>query len=125
MSIENLIQDLTRCHKLLTSVDEDWWSGKMKAQVEGFKSGTLSTASVARNILSWYGGMGSFNDRHISQFNGDNVDPSQEDLINSKLIALQIALYENANAIITSKRKTRELRKEGLITALARRLLRR
>lgn len=45
-------------------------------------------------ILSWYGGMGSFNDLVISEYNDHLVESRDEDKLNDELSHLRNQIYK-------------------------------
>jgi len=76
---------------LLRSVDETFWSGKIEDVLR-----KDITPFAARNILRWYGGMGSFSDLMICRMNGHDVRSEDESRINKKLSALRAEIYEES-----------------------------
>ena len=86
---------LIQCMNLLRSVDEAFWSGRIESMLE-----QDNTLFIARSILAWYGGMGSFSDLMICRMNGHNVKPEDESQINERLSALRTEIYEEAEASI-------------------------
>ncbi|SFU17181.1 hypothetical protein SAMN05444141_1153 [Pseudovibrio denitrificans] len=46
-----------------------------------------------RNLRTWYGGMGSFNDLIISRFNGHTISEDHEEIANDKLSVLRTEIY--------------------------------
>ena len=88
MKIYNLIQE---CYDLLSSSGEKFWSKKMHFLIE-------HPEKISSNmILSWYGGMGSFNDLIISTYNGHIVNKEEdESMLNDKLSMIRTAIYNEA-----------------------------
>ena len=89
-----IIETMQRCADLLASVGETYWSSKLSALADAAPD-PLS-ANEVEEILSWYGGMGSFSDMLISAVNDHNVQPEQEDELNAQLNELRSAIYSGA-----------------------------
>jgi hypothetical protein len=89
-----IIETIKRCADLLASVGEEYWSSKLSALAEAAPE-PLS-ANEVEEILSWYGGMGSFSDMLISSINDHDVQPEQEDELNAQLSELRSAIYSDA-----------------------------
>jgi len=85
---------LTDCMKLLRSVGETFWSGRIENIVEQGVS-----PFAARDILGWYRGMGSFSDLIISQMNGHDLKAADESEINIRLSSLRTAIFESAELL--------------------------
>jgi hypothetical protein len=73
---------------LLESVRDPFWSDKVRA--------TLAATVDPREVLSWFGGMGSLNDLVISPLNGHLVTPDQEGPANQRLDDLRWSIYHLA-----------------------------
>ena len=81
---------LKQASLLLNEVEEPFWSSRIdKALV----------SVDAHEVLSWFGGMGSFNDLVIANVNGHRVKPSQEPQVNARLDALRSQLYQLAKQL--------------------------
>jgi len=91
MAIIDLIET---CAELLASVGERHWSVMLSAYAESAQE--PPSESETEEILSWYGGMGSFSDVLISAMNDHDVKPEQEDRLNARLAELQSAIYDAA-----------------------------
>ncbi len=63
---------LSRCATLLQQAGEIFWSQKIQKILLDTNSDL--TLQHLNEILSWYGGMGSFNDVILSQINGHDMD---------------------------------------------------
>lgn len=87
---EPLLKLLKRCQILLDSADETFWSHKLQSAQELL---ARNTAAGKREILQWYGGMGSFSDLTLSQLNGHKVAPEDEGARNGDLLTLRSAIY--------------------------------
>ncbi len=87
---------LTECKELLDSVDEVFWSKKINALLD-HNPNKLNERSV-KQVLSWYGGMGSFNDLIISSFNNHKTDGKNESEINDKLTKVRRQIYEQVKS---------------------------
>jgi hypothetical protein len=90
--MENLIQLLVTCEKLCRKVEELYWADKIKRVLQ--KNGENADAYLLSEIISWYGGMGSFNDLIISKYNGHQVNGVEEDKLNDELSRLRSAIYQ-------------------------------
>jgi hypothetical protein len=73
--------------ELLDSVGEPFWASKVR--------GALGSIDLDQ-ILSWYGGMGSFNDLFIATINGHRLKRGQESVTNARLAELRSQVYELA-----------------------------
>ena len=92
--MEVLVQLLTECEALLRKVDELFWADKIRHTLK--KGNRALDLYSLEDILSWYGGMGSFNDLIISTHNDHLVDDKDEDEINKKLSSLRSKIYQEA-----------------------------
>jgi hypothetical protein len=91
--LRRLLKD---CYDLLHRVNEHFWSGKIAVILN---SGDESlTADQAKEVASWFGGMGSFNDLMISTVNDHSVDPADEPRLNDELERLRESIYKHATA---------------------------
>ncbi len=72
---------------LLDSVGEPFWASKVR--------GALGSIDPDQ-ILSWSGGMGSFNDLVIAPINGHRLKRDQESVTNTRLGELRSQVYELA-----------------------------
>lgn len=99
MSNNDLIALLKNCQDLLDRVDEQFWSGKIAAVLDVADKSSL-TSNQAKEVASWFGGIGSFNDLMISAVNDHSVDPADEPRLNDKLERLRESIYECATARI-------------------------
>ena len=85
---EDIRDLLLKVSVLLKSVGETWWSEKAE------KMATRSDGSYSSEaVLSWFGGMGSFNDILLIQRNGFVGSAEVLDAKNAELRALQTQLY--------------------------------
>jgi hypothetical protein len=73
---------------LLDSVAETLWASKIRRALEGSLDPT--------QILSWYGGMGSFNDLVVAKVNGHELPRAHESVANARLAELRTEVYELA-----------------------------
>lgn len=94
MSLARLYKSLSQCLELLQSVNESFWSEKIKTILA-----QKDLAQSARGILDWYGGMGSFSDLIICRVNGHEITAANEPSINKKLSTLRTKIYEDANSL--------------------------
>ncbi len=92
--METLVQLLTNCEVLLRKVGEVFWADKI-SRILKKDSGTLNIYLI-REIISWYGGMGSFNDLIISNYNDHSVNPDDEHKFNEELSRLRGKIYQEA-----------------------------
>jgi len=98
MSVDALAQAMTRCKSLLQSIGETFWSQKIESFLSAH-TGKLS-ADDAREVMTWFGGMGSFNDLMISSLNDHDVKPEDEDRYNRELDHLRDMIYSEAKGIL-------------------------
>lgn len=87
---------LSTCAALLQQVGEPFWSDKLTRIAA--RHPDISQGD-AQELLSWFGGMGSFNDLVISIANGHDVTEEQEPAMNSRLDELRRRIYECATAV--------------------------
>ncbi|RME57221.1 hypothetical protein D6779_09090 [Candidatus Parcubacteria bacterium] len=98
MSEHGLIVALQQCRDLLRRVGEDFWADKL---TEALPSYTLElSVRDIREILSWFGGMGSLSDLVVSSKNGHNVNPDDEKRCNSELGHLRDIIYEESKKLL-------------------------
>ena len=84
----------------LRDVGEIFWADKIKA-VLNKSNGPLETHKL-KEILSWYGGMGSFNDIMILECNGHSIDLMDEDKVNCELKKIRSKIYDLAEGYLNS-----------------------
>ncbi len=104
MSESNLVAALQNCRTLLQDVGETFWSEKIGLLLEK-NEGQLS-AHDARNVSSWFGGMGSFNDLMISAANDHKVNFADEDRLNDELGRLRDTIYVEVNKLVVATDKS-------------------
>ncbi len=92
--MNSLIQLLITCEDLLRSVSENFWADKIKWVVT--KGGESLDLYLLEEIISWYGGMGSFNDLMICEINGHLLNGKDEKILNDELNKLNSAIYKEA-----------------------------
>lgn len=92
--METLLQLLITCKAMLRSVGETFWAGKIDTVL--MKVESSGGIYLLDEILSWYGGMGSFNDLIISQFNGHLVHGKDERMLDDELNRLRSQIYREA-----------------------------
>lgn len=92
--MRTLIQLLIACEAFLRSVGETFWADKIQSTLK--KGGRSSDIYLIEEILSWYGGMGSFNDLMISRYNDHLVDEKDEEKLNDELNRLRSQIYHEA-----------------------------
>ncbi len=86
---------LHRCEHFLRNVGESFWAENIDRLLGN--SGEDLTPQHIQKILSWYGGMGSFNDLMISHRNGHDIPhDSSVDQLNTELCRLRDAIYHEA-----------------------------
>jgi hypothetical protein len=93
---EALTKALVEVLVLLDGVSEEFWSEKILAA-------SREPVDVSE-VLSWYGGMGSFNDLMIAAANGHTVAREAESLVNNRLDELRRSIYELAGALLPCNR---------------------
>lgn len=86
--LTELREAMVRAADLLDGVGEQFWANRIRAA----GTGALDPAE----ILSWFGGMGSFNDLLIAQVNGHRVPSDGENAVNDRLSELRIRMYRLA-----------------------------
>jgi hypothetical protein len=94
IDMEALVQLLIACETLLRSVGEKFWANKIQTALR--KSECEIDTYLLEKILSWYGGMGSFNDLMISEFNDHLVKSKDEEKLNDELNRLRNQIYQEA-----------------------------
>lgn len=92
--MKTLIQLLMTCEALLRSVRETFWAERIQTVLE--RGGTSLDLYSLKEILSWYGGMGSFNDLMISEYNDHLVKGKDEEKLNDDLNRLRNEIYQEA-----------------------------
>lgn len=92
--MDALIQLLITCEALLRNVGEDFWADKLLRIVQ--RSGSSLDMNLIEEIISFYGGMGSFNDLIISHHNDHVVKGKDEDRLNNELAKLRSEIYQEA-----------------------------
>lgn len=97
MTISNFIEALQETRALLYDVSETFWAGKIDELLR--RAGSEVSPYDARRALSWFGGMGSFNDLLISPINGHRLEDGEEDRINHRLSDLREQIYLEARHI--------------------------
>jgi Domain of unknown function (DUF6966) len=98
MSVDALTPAMTRCKSLLQSVGETFWSQKIERFLS-VRTRELS-ADDAREVMTWFGGMGSFNDLMISAVNDHDVKPEDEGRYNRDLDHLRDMIYSEAKGML-------------------------
>ena len=89
--------------EILRYVGETDWAGKIEEVVPD--EGEPFAESLIRKILSWYGGMGSFNDLVIAEINGHEVSVPEEEILNARLEQLRANIYALAIQLLPVVRK--------------------
>lgn len=92
--MKTLIQLLMTCEALLRSVGEVFWANKIQAVLK--RGGNSLDLYLLEEVLSWYGGMGSFNDLMISEYNDHLVKGKDEEKLNDDLNQLRNEIYQEA-----------------------------
>ena len=87
-----LSQLLSACESLLRSVGETFWADKLRSVLE--RGGENFDIYLLKEIQSWYGGMGSFNDLLISEYNNHLVGGKDDDELNDELNRLRSQIYD-------------------------------
>ncbi len=93
-----LMQLLIACECLLRRVDETFWADKFLQIIQ--KNHTKLEHCSLEEIISFYGGMGSFNDLLISRYNGHKVAEEDEDEINDELDRIRDDIYRQAMLLL-------------------------
>lgn len=87
-----LVKLMFECEVLLRSVGEVFWSNKIHVALKEKEREDF----LLREVLSWYGGMGSLNDLVISEYNGHVLKGKDEERLNQELDQLINLMYEEA-----------------------------
>ena len=95
--MNELLSHLIKCEKLLENVNEKFWSSNIHKVIQ--QHADEWTFSSIERILSWYGGMGSFNDLIISTYNGHIVDEGDEEKLNDELDVIRDLIYLEAQKL--------------------------
>ncbi len=86
---EPLRQELRRALTLLDGVQESHWTSRIRT--------ALGADDVDPcEVLSWYGGMGSFNDLVIARVNGHRIETGRERTVNDELDQVRKRIYDLA-----------------------------
>lgn len=93
MRMQSLISNLDMLESHLRSVGEKFWADKIKSILRNDDE-SLSTYQLDE-ILSWYGGMGSFSDLVISELNGHSITEKDEDHLNDELSKIRSRIYKD------------------------------
>ncbi len=88
---QSLRRALEEALALLDRVAETFWSAKIRATIRG----PIDPADV----LSWYGGMGSFNDLILARVNGHRIRREDEPRLNERLDDLRNRIHELAKQL--------------------------
>jgi hypothetical protein len=97
--MDSLIQLLISCERLLKEVGERFWAAKIQAVLS--QGGNCLNIHLLNEILSWYGGMGSFKDLLISKYNDHTIDVTDEKELNYQLTRLRNNIYQEAQSLRT------------------------
>ena len=89
-----LIKFLVSCEELLEAVNEKFWLNKIKVVIG--KASNDWDVKLLDEIISWYGGMGSFNDLIICNSNGHILKKEDEKRVNNKLSEIRTHIYQVA-----------------------------
>jgi hypothetical protein len=92
IAMKKLCTLLADCENLLKSVGETHWRGKIQTALKRIDA--ASDHYVAKEILSWYGGMGSISDLIISPVNEHRVRDTEEERVNEELTTLRDQIYQ-------------------------------
>ena len=92
-----MIQLLITCETLLRSVGKKFWADKIIRVLE--KVGESLELYLLEEILSWYRGMGSFNDLMISEYNNHLLNGKDEEKLNDELSRVRNAIYQEATRL--------------------------
>ena len=82
-----VIELLEKLHLILKRHGEYHWSNEIRSILNSRMSNKRERA------LGWFGRMGSFSDLYISSLNGHEIEPSEEDQVNSEIEKLREQLY--------------------------------
>jgi len=85
--INDVLDDLLA---LLSQCGETFWRSKLSSTKK------KDVNAQKRDVMAWFGGMGSFGDLIISKYNGHSVDESDESKLNDVLDSLRNELYQLA-----------------------------
>ena len=96
--MDALIQSLTECEALLRKIGETFWADKFRRVLQ--RGARSQTGYSIEEVLTWYGGMGSFNDLIISKYNGHSVEDETEEALNNDLNRLKSAIYQQAKQVL-------------------------
>jgi hypothetical protein len=87
--MHDLDAKLGECEQLLRTHHVYDWANR----IEDLRSSGLSSSERASQVLSWFGGMGSLNDRFICPENHDHITAREVPSVNAKLKELVEELY--------------------------------
>jgi len=96
-NIKELILKIEKLIDLLDEFEDDgFWSKKFKESLRRIENRDFSGIEL---ILSFYGGMGSFNDLIISRYNHYNITKKDEETVNEELEKLRSDIFTLATNI--------------------------
>ena len=88
------INELKLLYNLLDSVNEKFWSSKIKSLISSCESQAIM--SGYKGFVSMCGGMGSLNDLYLCEINGHSLKDNDEESINELLKSYTSKLYNMA-----------------------------
>ncbi len=100
MLSSNLASALRESSSLLHRVKAPFWANRVDKLLRECGRGP---SSIGREILSWYGGMGSFGDFQISALNGHIVSEQEESALNDRLDELRESIFEEASRLVRER----------------------
>jgi len=101
-NVTALLTALRDCALLLRRVEASFWAEKLES-IASMNEDQIGFYDV-EEVLSWFGGMGSFNDLLISHVNDHNIAPADEDSANYELRKLRHQIYVIASELCGRRR---------------------
>lgn len=98
MSDRDLRVLMKHCYDLPDQSGEHFWSRKIAGVINS--SDETLPSNQLKEFVTWFGGLGSFNDLMTSSVNDHSVDPADEPRINDELERLREAIDEPATASV-------------------------
>ncbi len=96
--IMNLQKQLSETVSLLETVEEVYWAEKL-SKIEA-KINRHKNTCWLKELLSYFGGMGSFNDLVISNVNGHKLYNKSENELNWQLNQYRQKIYQFASELL-------------------------
>ena len=97
---QSIMQLLITCETLLRNVNEMFWANKLLQVIEAIQGEKKPEIVLMKEVLSLYGGMGSFNDLILSEHNDHCIKGLDEGELNDELSVLRNEIYRYARSVV-------------------------